>query len=363
MLKYLIITGLSVFVMLIVTYMFISSDTLDDVVRSSADDLPPVWMSGVEEQFAADVYSSVSSAARALAKQISTGLSEVVGEKNVPSTIHIYTDVREDEVNLRASNALAEQLRKENDATMVLIHSNVMREPMTGADSNTVIVKLEQARIKSSSLEVANNVHADCLSGTLVAQISGSAGRFSKAVDFAEKSWLENFSGLLNNNKDVSLIIARSKESCTSQAQAYQQAVDDACQKITSVFKRLPKRSLSLLADFKITASDIIDNSLIIDKFTQSLQTSAGPVYRQALLIDISSEKISELKLHKKMQIGSMRASLLRQFFSIGGLVILIAVLYLFANAATRGYYSLALKAAAVVFVVAGAFFIYLFLT
>ncbi len=363
MLKYLIIIALSVCVVLIVTYTFISSDTYNDVIQSSADDLPLVWMSGVEEQFAADVYSSVASAARALGKQISEDFAEVVGDKNTPSIIHIYSDVREDGVSVPASNVLAEQLRKENETTEVFVHSKVMQEPIERADGNTVIVKLEKAQIKNSSLEIANNVQVNCRSGTLVAQISGSGGRLTKTVDFAEKSWLENFSDLLNKNQDVNLIIARSRESCTNQAQAYQQAVDDACQKITSIFKELASRSLPLLEDFKITASDILNNSLIIDKFTQSLQTSSGPVYRQALLVDISPKKINQLKLHKKMQLGSMRASLLRHFFSIGGLVILIAVLYLFLDAATRGYYSLALKVAALVSVIGGAFLIYLFLT
>lgn len=361
--KYLIIIALSIFIILVVSYFFIGSDALNGVVQSSADYLPPVWMSGVEEQFLADVYSSVDSAAGALGRQISADFSEVVDDKKAPSMIHIYTDNGADKVNASALYALSEQLRKENETTEVFIHSNVMQEPIERVDGNTVIVKLEQAQIKRSSVEVAKNVQVDCRSGTLIAQVSGFAGRFNKAVDFAEKSWLENFSDLLNNNKDVNLFIARSKESCKSQAQAYQQAVDDTCQKITSMFKGLANRSLLLHDDFRITASDILNNSLIIDKFTQSLQTYAGPVYRQALLVDISPEKINQLKLHKKMQIGSMKASLLRRFSSVAGLVILIAILYLFLNAATRGYYSLALKVAALVFMIAGAFLIYLFLT
>ncbi len=362
MLKYLIVIVLLVFVILVVSYPSYRITT-NNIFRSNADDLPPVWIAGVEEQFGADVYSSVSTAASALAVQISAGLPEIISAQKTPPVIHIYTDSREDEVSIFASNALAEQLRREDERMEVFVHSNIMQEPLEKADSDTVIVKLEQARIENSSLNVSNNVHINSRNGTLVAKVSGSAGRLTKIVNFVEKSWLGNLSDLLNKNQNVNLIIARSQESCTSQAQAYQQAVDDAGQKITSIFKQLPKRSLSLLDDFKITASDILDNSLIIDKFAQSLQTSAGPVYRQALLIDISPEKINQLKLHKKVQLGSMRAWLFRQVFSIGCLAILISVLYFFLNAATRGYYSLALKVAAAVFIIAGAFLIYIFMT
>ena len=79
-----------------------------------------------------------------------------------------------------------------------------------------------------------------------------------------------------------------------------------------------------------------------------------GKIYREMLLVDISPEKLDQLR-HKFVQIKtSQRRDLLYRVLSLGGMLLLICLVYLFLNAATRGYYTWMLRIAAVVFAMIG---------
>jgi len=86
----------------------------------------------------------------------------------------------------------------------------------------------------------------------------------------------------------------------------------------------------------------------------QSLQTSAGKVWRQALLIDVSGPRLAQLRRMKVIESRQIRESWARMGLSVVGTLVLIGVIYFFLNMATRGYYEWSLRIACVVLAIVG---------
>ena len=114
------------------------------------------------------------------------------------------------------------------------------------------------------------------------------------------------------------------------------------------------KQRFAVRGGFTVTDADIRNNSLLADRFAQSFAGTAGRIWRQAILINASQDKLTELVKQKMLARQSWRTKWIRELLSIVGITILICVVYLFLNAATRGYYTWSLRIAAVVLVLVG---------
>jgi hypothetical protein len=189
--------------------------------------------------------------------------------------------------------------------------------------------------------------------GVLKARITGPhTNNVEQTVQYVKKPWVEGISP--NEYPRKRFILARSSDTCTSEAEASQQAMDDACDKIEKLvhkgkgFKRLKEAGLT------VSATDIHDNELITDQFTQSFQGTVGRIWRQALLLEVSSQKLKAMYRQKSRELYGERLTLTRQVVSGLGLALTIFVLYIFLNAATRGYYTIALRLIMVVLVITG---------
>ena len=140
-----------------------------------------------------------------------------------------------------------------------------------------------------------------------------------------------------------------------TEAEANHQAVQNACDQVAAMLgKALPqrlRRSGVPVSFFKpVNSSDILDGNFILDRFVQSFEGTAGKIWRQALLVDVSAEKLKELARQKAVIAQARKTNFVRMFFSIVGLIVLITVVYAFLNAATKGYYVWSLRIAGVVF-------------
>jgi hypothetical protein len=98
-----------------------------------------------------------------------------------------------------------------------------------------------------------------------------------------------------------------------------------------------------------VTSNDILDRDFIVDRFTQSFAGRAGKIWRQALLIDASVEKLEQLASHKASVSREIKRTWAGMIGSVIGLLALITLVYAFLNAATRGYYAWSLRIAGVV--------------
>ncbi len=258
-------------------------------------DVPPVWLPGVEDQFEADVYPSKQSAVRALG------------------------------------------LRTKGHADVNL---------------NTVDIETHPVSWSGKSESKLN-------SGKVEATVADNNKQTTISANFVEKPWIENFADFVNRNPKDKWILSRSQQSCTSHAEAEQQAINNACDKLACLLNQMHKQRFAVRGGFTVTDADIRNNSLLADRFVQSFAGTAGRIWRQAILINASQDKLTELAKQKMLARQSWRTRWIRELLSIIGITILICVVYLFLNAATRGYYTWSLRIAAVVLVLAGILLIF----
>jgi hypothetical protein len=94
---------------------------------------------------------------------------------------------------------------------------------------------------------------------------------------------------------------------------------------------------------------DVLNGGFITDRFVQSFDTTTGTVWRQAMLIDVSGQKLWQLANVKVRQTRAVRMGWARMGLSSVGVLVLISVIYFFLNMATRGYYEWSLRIAGVV--------------
>jgi len=314
---------------------------------------PAIWLPDVGDQFEADVYPSISSAGEALGRQLARLLPTVVPNRHAPTLVQIWGRTEQGELSSEALNATADALR----ATGL---ENVLVEPLAPGSADKIENIDENAVTIGLSLpQYSQKGPRELTGGVLSAQVTGRAGRLTRTSRFVQKPWVENFAAFVNSNPGSRFTVARSQRSCTSEIEAEQEATNDACSQVEVLLNQMAPKRPGLPQHLKVSAADI-DEQLIADRFVQSFDGTAGRIWRQALLLDTSPEKINKLLRLKTGQLRSDRATWAKLLFSLFCMVLLICVVYVFLDAATRGYYTLALRIAAVVLIITAAFLILL---
>jgi hypothetical protein len=316
---------------------------------------PAIWLDDIEEQFKADVYPSMDSAAKALGRELTSLLPTVSPDNNAPAVVQVCGRVEPEKVSPDVLNAVGDSLGRENEGLKVLVETIVPDEPIERTDSRAVTVRVSLPRWGTGTIATGEDKRLEH-SGTLRAHVTGAAGQLTRTVEFIEKPWVENFARFVNSNPKRQFLVARSQGSCVSEGEAEHQAMTDACEQIASQLKQMMPRDT-----FMVNPVDINNRRLVSDRFVQSFEGTAGRIWRQALLIDASQDKLNRLAEVKIRQTRSLRANWAQVIISVIGLTVLICVVYFFLDAATRGYYTLALRIAAVV-LIAAAIVVILFL-
>ncbi len=183
----------------------------------------------------------------------------------------------------------------------------------------------------------------------------------SHSLKFMEKQWADDWPAFTNNRPGEQWIIGRSDDSCVTEDEARWQALHDASDKLNQlVYQRSPEVHDSITPALLQNN----DNIFIADTFVQSFYGSAGPIVREALLINASPENLNSLDRTivagitegpgPRQQTKMKRNLWLDRAVSVLGMMALITGLYVFLNFATRGYYSLTLRIGAIIIVAAG---------
>jgi len=337
-------------------------------VSSEAGPTGAVWSAGLEAQFAAEPYSSVESAARALGRQLAQEVRQVAGQdqgqiqvdlKKGPVPMPIVLEDIERELGQpkdlgkgtppwkgqswgEAHAALAEEARSHipSNAIIQLEKAGSLEEGTTREEGGDIEGTLS---FEVSGYEPWQTLKE--LRGTLRLVLRGPGGEVSRSAEFVEKQWVTDFAGLVNQQKGRLWVVGRSQETAMDAGEAYQQAMQDA---VGQVCRMLEKRGGSgTVAD--IGPWDIEDSGVIADKFVQSLQTTTGKVYREALLLDVSPNKMARLRQKVLGQVAKQRWTWAGMAVSLAGMLGVIVAVYLFLNAATKGYYTWALRIGVVV--------------
>jgi len=313
---------------------------------------PAIWLPDVDDQFEVDVYPSISSAAEALGRQLARLLPTVVPNRHAPTLVQIWGRTEQGKLSGEALNATADALRAAG-------LENVLVEPLAPGSADKIENIDENAVTIGLSLpQYSQKGPRELTGGVLIAQVTGRAGRLTRTSRFVQKPWVENFAAFVNSNPGSRFTVTRSQSSCTGEIDAQQEAANNACHQVEVLLNQMAPKRPGLPQRLTVNEADL--DPLIADRFVQSFDGAAGRIWRQALLIDTSPAKINKLLRLKTGQLRSDRATWAKLLFSLFCMVLLICVVYVFLDAATRGYYTLALRIAAVVLIITAAFLILL---
>ena len=339
-------------------------EAYDDVIESykNADETSAVWRDGIEDEFQVDVYPSQKAAARALGKQI-VELATKLNDGKEPQWFELSPiGVEDSDVFSEYSKAI--EAAKSNPDNPIL-------ETAKGLEEDVARVGLVLRKFTTTSVD---NIHGTILSGTLEASASIKGKKSVITFQFDEKGWLENFSAYTNSHPGRQYVVVRSKSSCTSAEWAQREAMTAACRVLASMLRDVG------LHNFTVNPADVEKHGFVVDKFTQSLQGSVSNIWRQAILLDVSGDKMSQLMASKAYQLSlqsvkvaetrvaeaTRRAKVMttwaRMLLSLVGLITVICVVYLIVNVATKGYYTLVLRIATAAAIIIGVIVLFMLL-
>jgi len=322
---------------------------IDELVHSDPDSIQSerattaIWLPGIEDEFESDVYPSKLSAVRSLGLHIGEPVRQVFGETS-PSGFILFKGAYEIGFIEEFGKAISKTFP---DANWTIAPETVAVQP------DEVGIRIDIVKVQTHPVPWMSGSENEMTSGTIQASVLAADKQASVKAGFIDKPWVENLSGfLMNRRMDGRFIIAKSTESCMTEAEANNQAVQNACAQVADMLGQNSPRRSGVPISFArpVNSADILEGGFILDRFVQSFEGAAGKIWRQALLIDASAGKLKNLAQRKAVVARNRRSTWARMFFSIIGLIVLITVVYAFLNAATKGYYVWSLRVAGFVF-------------
>jgi hypothetical protein len=301
-----------------------------------------IWLPGIEDEFEANIYPSKLSAVRSLGLRIAEPVKQVFGETS-PGGFILFQGAHE--------RGLIEEFAKA--ITHAFADAKWTIAPETVAvKTDEVGIRIDIVNVHTHPAPWMSGSENEMTTGTVRASVLAADRQASMSAEFVDKPWVEDFSGFLNTRPKSRFVIAKSTESCMTEAEANHQAVQNACTQVANMIGQTLPRLSGVPVSFAkpVGSTDILEGNFVLDRFVQSLDGSAGKIWRQALLVDVSAEKLKNLARQKAIIAQARKTGFARMFFSIVGLIVLITVVYAFLNAATKGYYAWSLRIAGIIF-------------
>ncbi len=327
-----------------------------------------IWHPGVEKEFLADVYPSKRAAVLALGRQVAeTVIDSSLADARISREIGLLQGDHDralltelarqierhstgESVTCRVLQIAGSSERHLGGSEWYIDGSGGERfvggsERDAGSDNSVTQLKL-WVRLGFDDAQTKRMSWNDdkVSSGKVWLQVQSPDGISSAKVRFAEKPWVESFPDFLSSNPSRDLALARSSDSCISRQEAHHQAVADAVMRISQMLRSVQNDWSIMPANMGITENDLSSGKFIADTFTQRFSGLAGPIWREAILIDTSQNKLSKLAQQKITVSRAKRLDWAKMAGTLIGMFALICVVYLFLNAATRGYYAWSLR-------------------
>jgi hypothetical protein len=315
--------------------------TLPSTLPSSEQTTTSIWLPGIEDEFKANIYPSKVSAVRSLGLRIGKPVRQVFGDA-WPSGIILFQGAHDRGLIEEFGRAIVDKFP---GANWTIAPETVAVQP------DEVGIRIDLSNVQTQAASWLSGSRTT--NGTVWANVLAGDKKSSIKAEFVEKPWVEDLSGFLMKRRMAGrFIITRSAESCMSEAEANNQAVQNACAQIADMIGDTSQRQSGVPISFyrPINSTDILEGEFILDRFVQNFEGTTGKIWRQALLLDVSPEKLKSLAMRKAVIAQARKTGFARMFFSIVGLIALITVVYAFLNAATKGYYVWSLRIAGVVF-------------
>ena len=328
---------------------------------------PAIWHPGVEKEFLADVYPSRRAAVLALARHATeTIIDSSLADVEISREIGLLQGDHDRGLLTELARQIERHSTHESVTCRVLQIAGSERDVIggsewfvdgkggewfvggserdAGSDNSVAQLKL-WVRLGFDDVQTKRmSWNDEVSSGKVWLQVQGPDGVSSGQVGFAEKPWVESFPDFLSSNPSMQFRLARSGDTCMSQHEAHRQAVEDAMMKISQMLRSVQNNPSIVPANMAITENDLSSGGFIADTFLQRFSGLAGPIYREAILIDTSESKLSQLAERKTALSRAKRITWAKTGGTLAGMFALICVVYLFLNAATRGYYAWSLR-------------------
>lgn len=339
--------------------------------RIAADsDNPPAWQEGADLPLEADIYPSKPAAARALARQMASMLAEA---RNTAG---------------QGAGAVTLKITGEDDSTVTSQFTAALRQASPGIvidmgpaeagstappDGKPYVIELSNRRTGISNVTYVTDHSSSTTNiprGAMQAKlIAPNAGGSIRHAEWLSKPWVDDLSEFRDTdpfNRHTTWFVARSQQMCNSQSEAFNQAYDQAVEHLyQQVTANLPQLSPAdrMAAGLQggeaqlrsRLAAEVRSSRLAADQFSQRFDRPYGTLWRAAVLVDTSPENLQRIVTQNT---GIVRARTNSWAWTAGAVVslaILVCLVYLFLNLATRGYYAGRLRAIVLVIVLAGA--------
>lgn len=309
------------------------------------DKHPAIWTDGLEEDLIPDAYSSLNTAAYGLGVQLQETMD---GLKQSPKHITILENDIDDIALLEKFRSGLQYILPDVD---ILIASN-MSSGTQISENIRITIKHQQnppGEISISEIDNVDNIqmsqilHIGNKRGSLQAVLQTTDNKFAKQVEYDSRSWLQDVETFRSHVGRGQWAVIMSDETAISKEQARQQLYNNANKRVYEHLIAMGPIKRNILLD------DLTNYGFIVDEYYQRFHGLSGPIWRAAMLLDVSPERIQILRQHKITVNQIQRKTWIFQVFSLVGMLALISVLYLFVNAITKGYYSTTILIVAII--------------
>jgi hypothetical protein len=252
--------------------------------------------------------------------------------------------------------APAEHLRLAGEAIAKHLPGTRYTLADTSASDDAVSLEVEVKELGRSPVawQTAPAAH-----GTVSLTVVADGARQSFSARYQDKPWADDFAAFTNANPGRQWVVGRTGRPWGAQAEASADALASAADALAPLVRGRLKQSRRKAAPDdarlrQMILKELQTQSLVTDRFSQRFARPYGDVWGEAVLVDPAPDKLKSIAEAVSRESQGREAQRKRVFAAGGGLVALLAVLYLCLNAFTKGYFTWRLRAVTVVLAVVG---------
>lgn len=310
------------------------------------------------DSFAADVYPSERTAVQRLVEQIA---------RQIPNREQVTVVEAEDQ-------ALVEPLRRAFANARVVKTSEVSStDPPMLRFECVVSEKRDEKREEGRSIAKRDaNEPVSPRSGRVTVLCKGKDVSLSADARFVGKPWADDWTLFRNTNPKKRFLLAESSNLETSESAALDSARRAAVEQLVPLVRETmsARAARSRGRTFKLDEAWIrnrvrstlernVNNVVIPDTFVQKLQRPYGDVWAASLLIDASQKNLESLADGYNDYARAQLITEATSWAAVGGIIVVIVLLYLFLNTVTKGYFLWRLRALGILAAIAGVLIVF----
>jgi hypothetical protein len=311
---------------------------------------PPIWKDDIAKQFQVDNYPSIRSAARGLTDKVSDALPGILPQQQEPMEVKVLGNVERTILDQVAR--LLQDHFSSTDIKVKVVENDRLSSFVDRIDKKESIAMVKVNITAVGSFSIGGPVPFSAKHSTLQITATAPGGQITESIGFLDKPWVDNFADYINRNPKGHWLLALSQGPGATEQEAQRQAMTNACGQVARLLQERGQLNRSVFP------GDIHQGGFIEDRFVQKLQGLSGPIWREAMLINGAPEKLEKLARKITNATAQQRQSKRTMILSLLGMLAVISGVYLFLNAATRGYYTWSIRIMLIILAGAGVFLV-----